>query len=219
MKKFITAGIIVVLFGLFIYTKPVFDLKLKTSALIASVTNLSSSELREKLNILERENNFLKEELRNATGEEIKSVKIYSSYPFNSRSEISIASGEKDGIKVGDIATYGGDTLVGRITRVFESSSIVTTIFDPTQEIAVRIGEFQVDALLRGGNEIELTLIPHDEPIEVGDKVVTASEGYPYGLEIGIIREIKEGEEGVFKVAILDPNFRLKKIRDVIILR
>lgn len=219
MKKFAAAGAILLLTGMFIYTKPIFNLKLSASSFFGSIVSFGSSNFEERIKELERENAFLKEELKNTSDIEIESIKVYSSYPFNSRSEIAIAAGGSEGIQIGDIATFGGDALVGRVTRVSQSSSIVTTIFDPTQEIAVRIGDREIDALLHGGNELNLTLIPFEEEVQAGDVVRVASEGFPYGLEVGTVREVKEGEEGVFKEAVLSPSFSLKKLRDVILIK
>jgi len=219
MKKTFVIGFIIMLSAIFIYSKPIFNTKLRASALIGGIASFSSDQLYERISSLERENDFLKEQLE-SNGEEVAdSIKVYSSYPFNSRSEIVIAEGKDSGVKVGDTVLYGGNALVGHIMRVFDSSSVVKTILDPTEEIAVRIGEDEVDALLQGGNEITLTLIPHDEEVNVGDRVITAGRGFPYGLEVGTIRSLKEGDGEAFKEAILTPSFSIKNLRDVTLFR
>jgi len=144
---------------------------------------------------------------------------VYSNYPFNSRSQLAIASGRDDGIIEGDVVVIFGDILVGQVIKVFDSSSIVTTIFDPSWEMAVRIGDDEIDALLKGGNELTLTLIPKDEFVEEGDKIIAASQGFPYGLEIGLVQNIKDSGGDVFKEAIVKPSFQVSELRDVAIYR
>ena len=147
------------------------------------------------------------------------SIKVYSSYPFNNKGEIAIAAGEDLGLVPGDAIVIGGNILVGRVRSVFKLSSIVTTIFDPSWEVQVRIGESEVDALMQGGNELRLTLIPADEYIEKGDLVVSAGENLPYGLEVGFVGEIVSMSGNVFQEAIIEPGLKIKDLRNVALYR
>ncbi len=92
---------------------------------------------------------------------------------------------------------------------------MVDTIFDPDWEIAVRIGEKQVDALFHGGNKLKVGLIPSDADISVGQMVMTSGSGLPYGLEIGKIKEIKTFAGNPFKEAVVEPAIRLSELKDV----
>ena len=106
-----------------------------------------------------------------------------------------------------------------QVKRVFGKSSVVTTIFDPSWEIQVRIGETEVDALMRGGNEVLLTLIPAEAHIEDGDIVIVASRDLPYGLEVGFVGSVDNVPGEAFQEAVLEPNLQLKKLRDVTVYR
>lgn len=221
MKKFSLVGLLVILSALIIYSGPLFDKKLAisgtTNRFISSILG-SSGNLEARIKSLESENRYLRELLGKNTAN-TDSIKVYSSYPFNSKGEIAIAAGEDLGLVPGDAIVVGGNILVGRVRSVFKSSSIVTTIFDPSWEIQARIGESEVDALMQGGNELRLILIPNDGYIEEGDLIISAGESLPYGLEIGFVGETVSMPGDVFNEAIIEPSLQIKKLRDVALYR
>jgi rod shape-determining protein MreC len=222
MKKLAVAGILILLVGFIVYSGSLFDKKLALSAAINSFLDFSTSskgQLRERIRILEGENERLRNTLSNAPEGDNEDIKVYSSYPFNNRGEIAIAAGRDKGIHEGDAVVYGGNILVGKVRDVFESSSVVTTIFDPSWEVQVRIGESEIDALMQGGNELRVVLIPDDAPIEKGEIVVVASEEFPYGLEVGVVGDIENVSGDVFKEAVLTPSLQLNNVRNVSIYR
>ena len=181
--------------------------------------DISETEDSRKITELEKENKNLKIQLLNQKLEKGGTVKVYSTYPFGNRGEIAIAAGRSDGIKVGDVATYGDSILIGKIIKTFDSVSIVSTIFNPSWKSAVRIGEHEIDALLQGGNELTVTLIPMDVEIHDGELVITASQDLPYGLGIGAVKNIRTASGNAFKEATLEPNFQFKQLKDVSIYR
>lgn len=205
--------------ALLLYHGPLFDIKQRSASWIREFPERISGDavLKKRIEQLEAENAFL----RNKLGEPqtLTAIKVYSSYPFTTRGELAIAAGERDGVAVGDAVVVSGNILVGRVRKVFSSSAIVTTIFDPSWEIAVRVGEKQIDALFKGGNEPTLTLVPKDDPLNVGERIITAGVGIPYGLEIGSIADVRESRDGVFKEAVVEPSFQINEIRDVAVYR
>jgi len=222
MKKVFFVGLLVILSALIVYSGPFFDKKLAISGTTNRFVSLivgNSEDLKAQIESLEGENRYLKELLGENTDGDIDSIKVYSSYPFNSKGEIAIAAGENLGLVVGDTIIAGGNILVGRVRSVFKSSSIVTTIFDPSWEVQVRIGESEVDALMQGGNELRLTLIPSDGFIESGDLVVSAGENLPYGIEIGFVGTTLSAPGDVFQEATIEPSLQIKNLRDVALYR
>jgi len=221
MKKFSLVGLLVILSALIIYSGPLFDKKLAISGTTNRFLSLivgGSGDLEARIKSLESENRYLRELLGKNTAN-TDSIKVYSSYPFNSKGEIAIAAGEDLGLVPGDAIVVGGNILVGRVRSVFKSSSIVTTIFDPSWEVQARIGESEVDALMQGGNELRLILIPNDGYIEEGDLIISAGESLPYGLEIGFVGETVSMPGDVFNEAIIEPSLQIKKLRDVALYR
>lgn len=209
--------ILSILLGAVVYDRFFHDSKFFTAAFVSDfLTGLApSSELKERIAALEEENENLRLQIFNQTIFEKGKIRVYSSYPFNNKKEILIAAGALQNLKEGDVVTYGDGILVGEITQVTASSSIVKTVFDPAFRLAVRIGKSETDALFTGGNELTLSLIPKKAQISPGDPVITVSRDLPYGLEIGRIGTIEDVESTQFKRAVVEPSFNLQSLRNV----
>ncbi len=175
------------------------------------------ADLKIRLVELERENADLRAQLLIENVNPQNSIQVYSSYPFNNRSEIAIAAGSNRGVSEGSIITYGENILVGRVKTVTPEVSVVTTIFDPSFETAVRIGEGGADALFKGGNELTLTLIAPTAVLEEGSAVYTASSDFPYGLTLGKLQNIERGEDGMYEEVRVEPAFEIKTLKDVLL--
>ncbi|MBI2010789.1 MAG: rod shape-determining protein MreC [Candidatus Colwellbacteria bacterium] len=219
MKRIISGALIAILVLIFVFGGPLFNLKFRMTPGISNFFDRlgGKADLRLRIKELENENQNLRAELfREEIGlTSSEKIKVYSSYPLNTRSEIAIAGGASRGIEIGDIVTSGENIIVGKVTKVFKSSAVLRTIFDPSWEIPIRIGKSEVDALLESGAELRATLIAREAPIETGEPVITAGADLPYGLMVGFIKEIKETPGSTFKEAIIEPSLRLQDLRDV----
>ncbi|MCR4260925.1 MAG: rod shape-determining protein MreC [Candidatus Colwellbacteria bacterium] len=216
-KRYPLIIIIAILAFVVIAANLFFDLKLSLNKSAASVVGAfdQSEDLQKQISLLQKENTDLKAQLfRESVTPEDFAV-VYSSYPFNNKSEIVISWGENKGVLVGDAAVYGSSVLIGKVKQVTPENSVVTTIFDPSFETAVRIGTGKFDALMHGGNELALEFIPGDAKVEVGDRVFAAGSDLPYGLEVGQIKEVYTEGGSVFQSATLQPSFEIKTLRDV----
>ena len=220
-KRYPLVIAIIVLVLVILAANIIFDFKLSFNRSVASVFNsfAPEGELERQILLLQKENADLKAQLFQEKVIPQDVAIVYSSYPFNNKSEIVISWGLNDGVSVGDTVTYGNNILIGQVSAVTTKNSVVETIFDPGFETAVRIGTAGVDALIRGGNELILDFIPDDAQIEVGDKVITASKELPYGLEIGEVKEVRTKGGSVFKSATVKASFEIKTLRDVNVLR
>ncbi|MDP3014855.1 MAG: rod shape-determining protein MreC [bacterium] len=142
-------------------------------------------------------------------------AKVFSTYPFNIKNQITVNAGEKQGIKKLSAAILKENILIGQVNEVFENYSVVKTIFDSNFQLPVRIGKDEINALFQGGAEPKVILIDKEKPLQIGDVVYSASSEFPYGLKIGEISEIKETSAGVFKEAILKMPFNVNELREV----
>ena len=220
MVRKVAPGFLLLLLALLFFSDRFLYSKLNLISLLNRLPqNISETEDSRRITELEKENKNLKFQLLNQKLKRAGTVKVYSAYPFGNRGEIAIAAGLIDGIEVGNIVTYGDNILIGKIIKAFESSSIVATVFNPSWKSAVRIGEHEIDALLQGGNELTVTLIPMEAEIHEGELVITASQDLPYGLGVGIIKNIRTAPGNAFKEATLEPNFQLNSLKDVSIYR
>lgn len=217
MTRKATLALFLLLLLVLFFSNRFFSLKLGFISFLNNVPD--ESEVSQRMTELEKENQNLKFQLLNQKVKKTNRIKVYSSYPFSNRGEIAIAAGVKEGIKVGDVVTDGENILVGKVTKVFESASIVTTIFDPSWRSAVRIGEHEVDALMQGGNELVITLIPGEAEVQEEELVITASQELPYGLGLGIIKNVRTAPGNAFKEGILEPAFQFKQLKDVSLYR
>ncbi len=176
---------------------------------------VSTSDLLRELDNLKQENASLRTQVFDQKLSEPSTVEVYSSYPLNSKKDIAIAAGSVEGVRDGAVVTWGEKVLVGRVISVSEHTSVVATIFDPSWEMAVRIGEKQVDALFKGGNAPRATLIPREGDVKVGDLVVTASKDFPYGLEVGTVKDLTDMAGTPFREASLEAGVQLSDLRHV----
>jgi hypothetical protein len=127
-----------------------------------------------------------------------KTIPVYSRYPFNLKNEVLIAAGKNDGIKEGDAALFEG-SIFGSVEKVFSDTALVETIFDSRFKISVRIGTQATDALLVGGSNPALTLIPATAPANENDQVYSAGEGWPYGTTLGALHDAQSSENSLYK--------------------
>ena len=217
-KRALIITFVVVVAGLWLVGQRAFGARLNASRGLANIFQVASSrneDMAAEIVRLQEENAKLR---AGAAGIDITSdskIVVFSSYPFNNRSELIIGAGSDQGVTSGDIVTYNNIVLVGKVKQVFADKAIVSTIFDPGFETAVRIGPDQVDALMKGGNELRLELVPAEANVNESDSVITASSDFPYGLEVGKVREIKPDEGNVFRTVTLDPGFEIQSLRYV----
>lgn len=181
-----------------------------------------SSNSEKEIETLRLENQRLRAELANVfqawrADREIP-AEIHSTYPLNNKKEITVAAGSADGVKKGSPVTVGGKALLGQIIKVFENYSVVRTVFDPEWEFPVRIGDGRVEALMRGGVEPELAMLEKNKPIKEGDLVYAAAKGFPFGLSVGTVKNIRQSETDVFQEAAMATAYNFNDLREVIIL-
>ena len=194
-----------------------FPEKFRISSFIQTVIDklTPSYQLRQQIAELQKENENLRVQIFDQSITQTSTVKVYSTYPFNNNQYIVLAAGSNQGLKVGDVVTYGSNLLVGKLTSVSTNESVAETIFNPDWEMAVRIGSQQVNALFRGGIELRVTLIPKSLPVSSGDLAITASQGFPYGLEVGSVQSVIDDVGTPYKEATLQAPFKLEDLRDV----
>ncbi len=152
---------------------------------------------------------------------------VYSSYPFNFKNEILVNAGEKQGAKSGQAAVIfplvssepimASPIFAGKVEKVFENTSLVETIYDSRFQMSVRIGKNGVSALLKGGNEPELFLIPKDVEVAEGDAVYSTEPKLPYGLTLGVLANPRISANQFFKEADIETNYNPADLKSLFI--
>ena len=152
-------------------------------------------------------------------GHRLYAAKVYSDYPFNNRSVVTINAGRKAGIIPGLPVTVGGSRLFfGQIAEVFESYAFVRTVRDAEWKIPVRIGEEAIDALFVGGREPKLTLVVKGGFLKSGQPVYAASRDFPYGLKLGEVGDIRTDRTVAFQQASIVFPYEPGEMSEVFVL-
>ena len=147
------------------------------------------------------------------------------SYWFNT---ITIDKGKKNGIKK-DMAVVSKDGLLGKISKVYNSSSEIKLITsdDINYKISVSIqaGNNDTYAILSGYNYNTNSLIVSDvdkmADIKVGDNIVTSglSDMFPRGIYIGKIKKIEDDKYSISKNIYVETKQNFDNIHYVTILK
>lgn len=149
----------------------------------------------------------------------------FSNYPFNLKDQLTLAAGTNAGVALGQAVilptspTVPMGVLVGKISAVYSDASVATTLFDTNWSSAVRIGDRGVEALLTGGLEPELSLIPKDAAVAPGDIVYSADAAFPFGLALGRIRSVELAKDRTFQRAKLTLAYDISLVKAAVIVR
>lgn len=212
-----------------------------TSSLIEKVSNLETIiKENEKLkfeNMKLKENDFLFESVKEENkrlvkllgikeefkGEsEVKAARIIYKNIYNLYNEIHIDLGELEGAKV-DMAVVYDRKLVGKIIKVYEKYSVVELITSPKMRVSVT-SDTGMLGITQGNDEEDGKLYfqpsTFEDSINEGSQLLTSgiSRIYPEGLKIGKIAKISKDENYLFKSIEVEPAYKIKDLREVIVL-
>ena len=132
------------------------------------------------------------------------SVISFPAGPFTQ--QIAIAAGSHSGIRI-NTPVVTADGLVGRVTNVFPSTSVVTLITDADSAVAAKDLSTGVTGLVRRGQGDSLILdrVPNSEVVQKGDRIVTQGtrdprypDIYPYGIPIGKVLSVGYSDNAIF---------------------
>ncbi len=134
---------------------------------------------------------------------------------------IRLNKGASSGIKVmSPVITNHG--LVGYVYRVTENYSDVLTILDQNNRVDVVIERTRTHGIVEGVFNFKCALkyIMRNEPVEVGDKLITAGVGgiYPKGLKVGMVTGITKESFGMTLSIEVVPSVDFDKLEEVIVL-
>lgn len=137
----------------------------------------------------------------------------------------TVDKGSMAGIKVNSpVITHEG--LVGIVSHVGPTYSVVTTILDPKINIGAYNSRTQStgvvggDANLYSSAKTKLRLLPRDTALLSGDIIETSGIGgmFPAGILIGTVDSIKAENSGVSMYAEISPIVDIEKVSNVMII-
>ena len=134
---------------------------------------------------------------------------------------IRINKGTRHGIKtmVPVITDHG---LVGYVYRATENYSDVLTILDQNNRVDIVVETTRTHGIVEGVFNFKCALkyIMRNEPVEVGDKLMTAGVGgiYPKGIKVGMITDIAKESFGMTLSIEVGPSVDFDKLEEVLVL-
>ena len=141
---------------------------------------------------------------------------VYSRYPMNFKNEILVNAGTNEGVEAGKAVLFG-NIFIGEVVNVFSDSALVQTVFDGDFKMPVRVGSSGYDALLVGGAYPKAGSISKKASLTNGDVVVTADSNFPYGLPVGVVRDVSISKDNLFEEATINFSYDINSIETVLI--
>ncbi len=124
---------------------------------------------------------------------------------------VTIDAGSLDGLEE-DMTVINGDGLVGRVLKVYNSTSTVVLIVDSESSVGGRVARSQEIGIISGTgrqNSLEFQLLDPLGEVNPGDAVVTfgSKDGRPYapGLPIGEVVDVTGTAGQLARIATVKP--------------
>lgn len=139
--------------------------------------------------------------------------------PFSRR--IVLNRGSRDGVFVGQ-SLVDADGILGQVTHVGPYSSTAMLITDPSHAFPIQVTRSGLRAIAIGTgsvNLLELSHIPNNADLQVGDALVTSGLGrrFPPGYPVGKIRSIERDKGQPFAKVLVEPSAKLERNREVLL--
>ena len=132
---------------------------------------------------------------------------------------IYIDKGESDGLKP-DMSVITVDGIVGKVLKVFRSTSQVLLIDDQSSGVGGILEKSRLQGIVRGtrSGEVVLEHIMSDNPVQPGELVRTSGGDriFPKGLPVGTVSEVGNGPD-LFLTIRVRPAANLAKLEEVLV--
>jgi rod shape-determining protein MreC len=133
---------------------------------------------------------------------------------------VYIDKGAGDGV-LQDMPVITSDGVVGKILRVFPTSSQVLLINDPSSGVGAILEQSRLQGVIKGtpNGELVLEKMMTDERVEAGDRLLTSGgdQIFPKGLPIGTVKKVSPGKD-VFLNVQVKPAAELSRLEEVLVI-
>ncbi len=148
-----------------------------------------------------------------------KAAQVIGSSGSELSRSIYIDKGERDGIRP-DMAVITADGIVGKVLRVYSSTSLVLLIDDQTSGVGAILDKTRLQGILRGtpSGEVVLEKVMSDETVPAGELVLTSGgDGiFPKGLLVGQVTKVTPGSELFLNIRVR-PAADLSRLEEVLV--
>ncbi|MBV9086623.1 MAG: rod shape-determining protein MreC, partial [Acidobacteriaceae bacterium] len=131
-----------------------------------------------------------------------------------------IDKGAKDGVKV-DMAVITPEGIVGKVLRVFNSSSQVLGINDASSGVGAILEKSRLQGILQGtsAGDVVMRYVMSDEKVEPGERVLTSGGDriFPKGLPIGTVQQTSPGSDLFLNIRV-KPSANLGRVEEVLVI-
>ncbi len=209
------------------------DLDSLTKEEMAKVINDLSKENREQRNQLVdyydkvKENEQLKTQLQ-VTEENPELQYVSGSVILRSPNDpfygFYIDKGSLAGVTL-DAPVITEDGLIGIVTEVYATTSVVTSILSEDVRVSAISKEFDEagvissNILMASNGTLLMNYLPSETKMQEGTIITTSGAGgmFPADLVIGYVLSVDSAEQDVSKVAVVQPYADIKNVKDVLV--
>ena len=132
---------------------------------------------------------------------------------------VFIDKGSRDGIKA-DMPVITPDGIVGKVYRVYPTSSLVLEINDSSSGAGVIMEKSRLQGILKGSptGQTFMANIMADEKIEPGEHILTSGGDrvYPKGMAVGTVSRVNPA--GTFLNVEVKPSAQLNRLEEVLVI-
>ena len=147
-------------------------------------------------------------------------AEVIAASPGEGSSAIFIDKGKDSGL-VPDLAVLTPAGIVGKTVAVYEHTSQVLLITDSASGVGSILATSRVQGVVKGAGQSECRLqyIMNEQPVAVGEQVLTSGldQIYPKGLLVGTV--IKVGEGDIYKSILVQPAAALTRLEAVLVVK
>lgn len=176
----------------------------------------------EKFADLQSENRRLRKLLDSSTkvGERVLIAELMAVDldPFSRR--IVLNKGTQNGVTSGQ-SLIDANGIMGQVVHAGPFTSTALLITDPGHALPVQVNRtgLRSIAIGTGSNQLELSHIPNNADVRVGDLLVTSGLGgrFPPGYPVGRVASVERDSRQPFAKVLVSPSARLERNREVLL--
>lgn len=133
---------------------------------------------------------------------------------------IYIDKGSKDGLKP-DMPVVSPDGVVGKVLRVYGTTSLVLLLNDPSSGAGVILEKSRLQGVLKGSpnGATFMSNVMSDEKVEPGERIVTSGGDrvFPKGLPVGTVMAVTPGKDLFLNIRVR-PSASINKLEEVLVI-
>lgn len=175
-----------------------------------------NAQLRELLNLQAKRKDFV-----------FESARVTAPATSNWESTLTISKGSTSGIEAGDCVVTETGVLVGVVSTVGSTSSVVSTLINTDIDMGGMVARTYSSGILEGDftlmveGKLKLSYLPDGAQLIAGDEVLTSGKGgiYPSGLVVGQVEGVFTDPSGKTRYAVVQPEVDLGSLIEVFVIK